>query len=293
MLHSTVGIPPLSVATMLTPAERLRVDAAGEGSYHTVHRDTVAEMIQDLKQNRATAILLSVSRCDSEARAGVATLVREFPRVPTVALLTQNDHSTPRAMLSLGSTGVAQLVDVRDAKGWGELRNYLVAAHGEDIKRLSLGQLTMDLADAPTDCWRFFEALFLPINQARTVRALARHLEVSSSTLMSRFFRARLPAPKRYLSTARLIRAAQVLENPGLSIANAANQLDCSSPQAFGRHVRMLMKLTPVEFRRRYDGFGMLEYFRQTLVLPYLEQLRTFHPISPPLVASQGSYLIH
>jgi AraC-like DNA-binding protein len=278
---------------MLTPAERLRVDAAGEGSYDTVHRDTVAEMIQDLKANRVSAVLLSVSRCDRLARAGVATLVREFPRVPTIALLTQHDHSTPRAMLSLGSTGVAQLVDVREAKGWCELRNYLVASHGEDIKRLSLGQLAMDLSSAPADCWRFFEALFLPINQVRTVRALSVHLAVSPSTLMSRFFRARLPAPKQYLAIAQLIRAAQVLENPGLSIANAANQLDCSSPQAFGRHVRRLMKLTPVEFRRRYDGAGMLEYFRRTLVLPYVEVLCAFHPISPPLVASHDGHLIH
>ena len=69
---------PLPVATMLTPTERLRVDAAGQGSYLTYHRDTLDEVVQDLKSNRVSAVLVSVTRCDSHARAGVAALVREW-----------------------------------------------------------------------------------------------------------------------------------------------------------------------------------------------------------------------
>jgi AraC-like DNA-binding protein len=98
--------------------------------------------------------------------------------------------------------------------------------------------------------------------------------------LMSRFFRAKLPAPKRYLSLARLIRAARLFENPGLSVARVANHLDYSSPQSFGRHVRTMMKMSPVEFRATYDGQGMLQYFRTELVLPYVEVLRSFRPAS-------------
>ena len=95
---------------------------------------------------------------------------------------------------------------------------------------------------------------------------LARRLDVLPSTLMSRFFRARLPAPKRYLAMARLVRAARLFENPGFSVANVANHLDYSSPQSFGRHVRTLMDITAVQFRERYDGEGMLQHFRETLV---------------------------
>ena len=58
---------PLPVATMLTPAERIRVDAAGEGSYFTLHRDSVAELVQDLKTNRAGAVVLSVARLLGQA----------------------------------------------------------------------------------------------------------------------------------------------------------------------------------------------------------------------------------
>lgn len=288
-----VGRTPLSITTMLTPTERIRVDAAGEGSYHALHRDTVAELVQDLKLNRVGAVVVSVTRCDQQARASVAALVREFPRVPTVALLSQLDRSTPLTMLSLGSSGLRQLVDVRDAEGWRELRNCLLSARGDDIQREAMSQLAMDLSGVHQDCWRFFEELFLAPPRVSTVRVLSRRLEVLPSTLMSRFFRAKLPAPKQYLATARLVRAARLFENPGFSVANIANHLDYSSPQSFGRHVRTLMSMTAVQFRERYDGGGMLQHFREVLVFPHLQQLRHLRPLTPSWAASYARGMIH
>ena len=113
-----------------------------------------------------------------------------------------------------------------------------------------------------------------------TVRGLAQYLAVLPSTLMSRFFRAGLPAPKRYLAVSRLVRAARLFENPGFSVANVANHLDYSSPQSFGRHVRSILGATAVEFRRRYDGAAMLLYFRENLVLPHLDELRRLKPLT-------------
>ena len=282
----------LPVSTMLTPVERIRVDAAGEGSYQALHRDSIDELVQDLKSNRATAVLVSITRCDDRARVGVAAMVREFPRVPTVALLTQLDHDAPQAVLSLGSSGIRQLVDVREPAGWRELRSFLLSMRGEDIQRLALSQLALDLSGATTDCWRFFEALFVAPPRVSTVRALARQLGVLPSTLMSRFFRAQLPAPKLYLSTARLVRAARLFENPGYSVANVANHLDYSSPQSFGRHVRTLMRITALQFRDRYDGEGMLQHFREALVLPYLDKLRPLRPLTPSWGAAYARSLM-
>ena len=275
-----------SVSTVLTPNERIRVDAAGEGSYRTLHRETVEDVIHDLKLNRAQAVLVSVARCDQRSRSFVARVVREFPRVPTFALLTEVDRGSPQAMLLLGQSGVRQLVDVRDPAGWRELRALLLSARGNDIQRHALGQLALDLTSAPADCLSFFEALFMAPPHVSTVRALSRHLGVLSSTLMSRFFRAQLPAPKRYLAVARLVRAARLFENPGFSIANVANHLDYSSPQSFGRHVRTLMGITAMDFRARYDGEGMFMHFREQLVLPYLDRLRHLRPLSAPLAWS-------
>ena len=271
------------VTTILTPAERIRVDAAGEGLYTAYHRDSIDDVIRDLKEHRAAAVLVSVTRCNHRDASRVALLVREFPRVPTVALLTELETTIPSAVLTLGKSGVATLVDVRESAGWRKLRDLLLTDQSRDITRLALAQLATDLAGAHPDCWRFFETLFqLPAGVA-TVRVLSRHLGVVPSSLMSRFFRAELPPPKRYLATSRLIRAAQLFENPGLSVANVANRLDYSSPQSFGRHVRGLLGMTAVEFRQTYDGEGMLQRFREELILPYLTALRTFIPLSVPL----------
>jgi AraC-like DNA-binding protein len=268
---------------MLTPAERLRVDAAGEGLYRTLHRDCVEDVIRDLKERGAAAVLMSVARCEQhEATMRVASMVREFPGVPTVALLTQLESRTPHTVLTLGQSGVHTLIDVRQPTGWRDLRNVLLAARASDIERLALMQLTADLTGVTPDCWRFFETLFRCPATVSTVRALAERLHVLPSTLMSRFFRAHLPAPKRYLAMTRLTRAASLFENPGLSVANVSNHLDYSSPQSFGRHIRSVLQITAVEFRRRYDGEGMLHRFREELVLPFLTKLREFTPLNGP-----------
>jgi hypothetical protein len=70
-----------------------------------------------------------------------------------------------------------------------------------------------------------------------------------------------------------------LFENPGLSVTLVANELDYSSPQAFGRHLRSMLQLTAMGFRERYDGEGMLQYFRDELILPHLVRLRAFDPL--------------
>ncbi|MEJ7811333.1 MAG: helix-turn-helix domain-containing protein [Gemmatimonadaceae bacterium] len=272
--------PPTPVATVLTRDERMRVDAAGAGLYYAIHRDSLDDVLRDLRHGRVGAVLVSVNRWPEAGDAtSLARMVREFPRVPAVALLSHLEPATPKKVLALGSSGVRTLIDVRQPAGWHELREVLMADRAGDIERIALGQLSLDLAGAPEDCTRFFELLFGRPTRVATVRALAAHLRVVPSTLMSRFFRARLPAPKRYLAMARLVQAARLFENPGLSVASIANHLDYSSPQSFGRHVRTLIGLTAVEFRGRYDGEGMLDRFRDDLVLPYADMLRAFSPL--------------
>lgn len=283
-MHHHVGSSSMTaVSTVLTRDEQLRVDAAGEGSYRALHRESVGDVVRDLRANRAQAVIVSVACCDRIGSGGMTAVVREFPRVPTVALLSRIERATPEAVLQLGHSGVRRIVDVSQPAGWRELRALLLTCQGEDIQRQALGQLGLDLTGAPEDCWRFFEALFLAPPRVSTVRALARRLDVLPSTLMSRFFRAGLPAPKRYLAMARLVRAARLFENPGFSIANVANHLDYSSPQSFGRHVRTLMHLTALEFRTRYDGEGMLQHFRELLIVPNLDRLRRLRPLTAPV----------
>lgn len=269
------------VATVLTPTERLRVDAAGEGLYRSLHHDSVVDAIRDIREARAAALVLSVNYCERSSTENIAMMVREFPKVPTLALLSELGPRTPQTLLSLGTSGVRRLIDVRGAHGWRALRTALSDECGNPVQRLALIRLAQDLEGVSHDCWRFFEALFLSPPHVSSVRALSERLGVLPSTLMSRFFRAALPAPKRYLSVARLVRAAHLFENEGFSIANVANHLEYSSPQSFGRHVRAVLGLTAVEFRDRYDGEGMVNRFREDLVLPHLARLRRLKPLRP------------
>jgi AraC-like DNA-binding protein len=266
------------VSTILTPLERSRVDAAAQGLCDALHRESLDEVLSVLREQKAKLVLISVTRYGSQSSSRVAAMVREFPRVPAVALLTETQSSTPHATLALGQLGIRTLVDARMPTGWQTLRNILASQRTGDLQRSALSQIALDLPDVPKDCWRFFELLFDSSPRISTVRQLATHLNILPSTLMSRFFRAKLPAPKRYLSLARLMRAARLFENPGLSVARVANHLDYSSPQSFGRHVRTVMKMSPVKFRSTYDGQGMLQYFRTELILPYVDVLQTFRP---------------
>jgi AraC-like DNA-binding protein len=273
--HSPQRTP---VSTILTPLERSRVDAAAQGLCDALHRESLDEVLSDLREQKASLVLISVTRYGSQNSSRVAAMVREFPRIPAVALLTETQNSTPHITLALGQLGIRTLVDARLPAGWQLLRNLLASQGSSDLLRSALAQISLDLPGVSKDCWRFFELLFDPSPKISTVRQLARHMNILPSTLMSRFFRAKLPAPKRYLSLARLIRAARLFENPGLSVARVANHLDYSSPQSFGRHVRTVMKMSPVKFRSTYDGQGMLQFFRTELILPHVSVLGNFRP---------------
>ena len=270
--------PPLAVATVLTADERLRIDAAGQGLYHAVHRESVEDVMRDLRRTPPAAVLLSPQRCLGTELVRIARMVREFPAVPAVAVVGGAVAPSPRTLLALGRSGVRAVVDVRTSDGWKELRTLLSGERSRGIERRALAVIGEDVPGATEECRRFFELIFRP-GRVTTIRALCRQLGVVPSTFMSRFFRSRLPAPKRYLATARLVHAASLFENVGLSIASVANHLDYSSPQSFGRHVRSMLGMTAQQFRDRYDGEGMLERFRADLVRPYAATLARFEPL--------------
>ncbi len=276
----TAALPTLQapVVTVLDPAERARVDAAGEGLYRAVHRETVADALEDLKRGRVGAVLLGVVRCGQQLDRRVATVVREFPTVPTVALLG-TEPPNAETLLRIGNAGVTRLVDVRVPAGWSQLRRILAAEAMRATDRVALARIREELAPVPDETWQFFEALFAASARNETVQALALRMQVLPSTLMSRFFRAKLPAPKRYLAYARLLRAARLFEDQGHSIADVANALDFSSPQSFGRHVQTFLGISAGEFRRQYPSDTMLERLLDELVRPHREALRRLRPL--------------
>jgi AraC-like DNA-binding protein len=293
----------VAVSTMLTCYERQRLDAVGLGLYEPLHRDSIDEVVRDVRDRGVATVVVSVARCGAEEARWVGHMMRERPRLRTVAVLTEVDRRAPHAVLSLGHCGVRHLIDARQPDGWQTLRNALLSDDPDDVHRVAMATLAVDLApeSAPGvapgasagmrtgEAWHFFETLFSVPPCVRTVAELTRVLQVAQTTFMSRFYRLGLPRPKQYLAMARLTRAARLFEDPSMSVARVAYCLEYSSPQSFGRHLRSTLRLTPTEFRKAYDSDRMLQLFRQRLVLPYLDRFRKFPVLPRRLTRSPGA----
>ncbi|HEX3275368.1 MAG TPA: helix-turn-helix transcriptional regulator [Gemmatimonadales bacterium] len=268
-----------TVAAVLMPGERSRVDAAGSGLFAVLHRDSIPDAVRAVRERPVDAVLLSVHRCSPDQMDVLGHLVREFPSIPTVALVSQHDPGAIEMLLRLGASGVREVVDVTSPAGWGRLRQVVGRPATRAVSRIQQPILEA-IAEAPPDARLFVEAMIRLAPEVPTVTALAQQLSVRPSTLMSRFARAGLPSPKNYLAAIRLLHAAFLFETSGLSVADVAYRLEYSSPQSFGRHLRAMLGLTAVEFRHRFPFPVALERFVALLMEPYRETWRSFHPLA-------------
>jgi AraC-like DNA-binding protein len=274
------------VATVVEPPERSRLEAGANGGFAVIHSETLREALRTVRERPVNAVLVSPRCVSPDQLSNLTTLVRGFPGVPTVAVLSRHDAASSERLLHLGACGVARVLDLGVRDGWQRLRD-LVAQPTAPTASLILARVMPALGDASLSCRRYFEVLVQRAPGVTTVRALARQLGMGTSTFMSRFFRAGLPSPKRYLAAVRLVYAAGLLESPGLSIADVAYRLEYSSPQSFSRHLRTALGLTAGEFRKRYAFHAALDDFIARLIVPYRRHLRTFHPL-PTGVSDYG-----
>jgi AraC-like DNA-binding protein len=268
-----------TVAAVLLPGERPRVEAAGSGCFAVVHRDTIPDALRVVRERLVDAVLVSVHRCGPDQMETVGHLVREFPTIPTVALVSQHDPGAIEMLLRLGASGVRQVVDVTSPTGWNRLRQIVGQPATRPVARIQ-GPVLERLRDAPADARLFLEALIRLAAEVPTVTGIAAELSVRPSTLMSRFARAGLPSPKNYLAAIRLLHAAHLFETGGLSVADVAYRLEYSSPQSFGRHLRAMLGVTALEFRRRFPFPAALERFVELMIEPYRDIWKGFHPLA-------------
>lgn len=268
-----------TVAAVLLPGERQRVDAAGNGCFAVVHRDSIPDAMRVVRERPVDAILVSVHRCGPDQMELLGALVKEFPTIPTVALVSQHDPGAIETLLRLGASGVRQVVDVTSAAGWSRLRQVVGQPATRAVARIQ-GPVLESIRGAPPDARLFLEALIRLAAEMPTVSGVAAQLSVRPSTLMSRFARAGLPSPKNYLAAIRLLHAAHLFETAGLSVADVAYRLEYSSPQSFGRHLRAMLGVTALEYRRRFSFQVALDRFVSLMMEPYRDIWRDFHPLA-------------
>jgi AraC-like DNA-binding protein len=267
------------IAAVLRPDERSRVEAAGSGWFSVVHRDTIPEAIRAVRERPVDAILVSVHQCQEQSLDLLDHLVRGFPGIPTVALVSRHDPSGSEALLHLGASGVRQVIDVTGPEGWHRLRQVLGQPATRDAARIQ-GPVFEALGPVPADARVLLEALIRLAPDLATARELTARLGVRCTTLMSRFARAGLPSPKSYLAAVRLLHATLLFERPGYTVADVAYRLDYSSPQSFGRHVRALLGITSSVLRRRFPFELALARFIDLMIVPYREVWAGFRPLA-------------
>jgi AraC-like DNA-binding protein len=268
----------ITVAAVLGPRERAALEAAGVGCFSVVHRRSLPEALTVVRERPVDAVVFSVHECQDKEVDELDDLVRRFPDLPTVGLLTKTDPEAPGALLRLGATGVRHVIDVTVPAGWRRLRQLLAEPASRPAARI-LGKVMAVLPDLPTNTRLFLELMVRTAPWTPVARTLAIHTRTRPSTLMSRFTRAGLPSPKTYLAALRLLYAAQYFDQEGLSITDVAYRLECSSPQSFGRHVRATLGITPGEFRRRFNFDTAIDRFVELLIEPYREAWTSFHPL--------------
>ncbi len=267
-----------TLAAVVLPGERTRLEAAGSGWFKVLHRDSIPEAIRVVRERAVDAVLVSVNRCDRSELSALEHLVRDFPGVTTVAMVSQVNEESNARLLQIGATGVRQVVDVSSPAGWQRLRQLIGHPATRDAARI-LAPVMDELIMAPPDARLLFQVMIRLAPDTPTIRQMVATLPVQITTLISRFQRAGLPSPKRYLVSVRLLYVALLLERPGLSIADVVCRMEYSSPQSFGRHVRSCLGMTSSEFRRRLPFPAALKRFIDTMITPYRETLNAFHPL--------------
>jgi len=195
-----------------------------------------------------------------------------------VALIGVGSSRTEEALLHLGACGVRKAIALTGSDGWPKLRAFI----GDGSLRCDpviLARFLDALEGASSETRCFFAALVRAAPTTRTVGELARDMNMLPSTLMSRFHRASIPAPKLYLAMTRLTYAASLLEESAVSVASVAYHLRFSSPQSFGRHLRGTLGVTAGEFRREVTMHTAIDHFIAKLIEPHRATFETFKPL--------------
>ncbi|HEX4601565.1 MAG TPA: AraC family transcriptional regulator [Gemmatimonadales bacterium] len=282
----------VTVCALLSPSERPRLEAAGAGRFTALYVDSCRDAMSALRHRPVDALILSVHSCRRDDLPMVARLVRAFPAVPAVALLSRHDPEGTELLPHLGASGVRAAVDCTAAAGWCRLRDLVLDAASE-VAAPILARVAPALGDGSPALGDFFAPLARRAPELRTLGRLARALALRPTTLRSRFARVGLPSPKVYLVEMRLLHAAYHFGRSGITLTDVAYRLNCDSPRGFARQLKRWAGLTVAEFRRGCPFDRWLARYVDCWISPYRETLRAFSPVSadaaPRPHAARGS----
>ncbi len=277
-LPIVAGLPATDIRTVavLGRAVRQKMDAAMGDLKSLVHVESLGEALHQVREIPTSVLLVSPGILKP---ADTGLLVKALSTTTHAVAVLDDESEDPSVLLRLGACGLKEAIDLRTCEGWHSLRQVLV--DGADPVAGHIAAIALHhLEGAAPGTRRFFARMVYEARCIRTVCALADRFGIVPSTLMSRFHRARLPSPKTILSSTRLVFAKALLEEPRVSIAAVANGLSYSSPQAFGRQVWRMLRMSAGEFRRNVSFAQVAELYVEQLIVRHRTKYRTFDPFA-------------
>ena len=132
--------PPSPLSCL--PGERPRVDAAGNGCFAVVHRDSVPDAVRTVRERPVDAVLVSVHRCRPSRSRRWATWCGSSPAFPRWRWCRSTIRAPPRCCSGSARPGVRQVVDVTSPAGWNRLRQVVGQPATRAVARIQAPILT-------------------------------------------------------------------------------------------------------------------------------------------------------
>jgi hypothetical protein len=261
------------IGTYLRANQVRALESAADDVVELHHYDTVRDLVQFSAHGFLSAVLVSAERMEAPDIRAIAALAAQFPVNEIVGVTTDG---AMQGVLRLGRAGVSRLVDMRLNSGPGLLRSIFDGIGAPDGFGRQAVRTLLDGVQCTPAFAREIGLCFDPT--IRNARALSGMLGMNNMTLLTRHHRAGLPSAKEYIAHARLAWGAHYGESKGITSGQVAYRLGVSTGGAWSRMVKLWAGLTADEFYDRWTGVSYVAHMRETMIEPYLAQLRNFDP---------------
>lgn len=269
--------PTADVVTVVDSTLQDRLTLALGEVARPVHLPSVSAALSVVRERPVRAVLLGQESMTARSAPAVGKLAVTCGGT-LIAVVGGWTPALSDTLLAFGRYGVRDAVDVSSRHGLSRLRDLITRAEWELANRVAKA-LEPSLEAASEEMRFFMNYLVRTAPFVSSATTLAAGLRVRQSSLNSRFLRAGLPSPKKYLAWIRLLFAAALLEQPIVSAAQAARRLNYSSPQSFMRHVREQLGVSVSEFRQRYTFDALVHHVAFQTLSRHGATIRWFRPL--------------
>jgi AraC-like DNA-binding protein len=177
----------------------------------------------------------------------LGALLRRFPSATVVAALFMRPGWLEDVRI-LGEWGIAGVIDLEAERTDLLILQTLEGARARPLRAFLKQGLSTPFAGRGRV---ILDAAVDMVIAGRHARDLARALHMHRDTLLRWCHRAHLPAPKQLLMWLRVLLAAELLDNPGQSVAQVAEACGYSSDDALARALQRRLGMRPAALRRQ------------------------------------------